>query len=479
MRRAKWGRLGIACSLGLAWGCASAPRDAGVGEVSRIVEERTGQRLEWQPGQPIEPPTDDDLQAQLAGGLTADEAVAVAFRRNRDLLAALEGLGIARADLMAARTIRNPILDAEVHFPGEDLAPYELTLTQTLIDLLHLRRNRAIGAAEFEAARLRVTAAVVGFAGQVKARYYTLQAAQAALAQQRTMAVAAEAAAELAQRQHDAGNITDLDLETEQALYEEAKLGLARAQLDEVAARERLLADLGALGQLPLQLPAMSPPPPGEEPTAEELETVLAERLDLAIAEAELAKVRQSLRGARGAAVWDELAVGVHRDREASGERADGLSAEVPIPIFDSGLSARTRADALLRQAELRIQALTSSARSEVREARERLLEARARATYIASVVIPRRERILYLTQLEYNAMLRGVYDLIRARQGLAAAHREGVFALLDYWLARTELDVAMSGVTGFGVTAQREGLPRLEGFLPPGGQEPAEREGH
>lgn len=458
-------------------GCASVPRDAGIAEVNRLVEERTGQRLSWEPGQPIEPPDDQQLVAELQGALTVDRAVEIALRRNRDLLAALEELGIARGDLMAARTVRNPVLDAEVHFPGEPFRPYELTLTQTLVDLLRLRRNRAIGAAEFEVARLRVAGAVIGFAGEVRANYYTLQAAQAALAQQQTITTAAEAAAQLAQRQHDAGNINDLDLEVEQALYEEAKLDLARAQLDELEARERLLTDLGALQAQPLQLPPLAAPPTEPEHTAEDVDALFAQRVDLHLAEAELQAARLTLPGARAAAVFDELAVGVHRDREAGGERTRGWSAEIPIPLFDSGLAAGTRAAGMLRRAEQRLHALAVTARSEARAARERLLEARARAEYVATVVVPRRQRILYLTQLEYNAMIRGVYDLIRARQGLAAAERERVLALLDYWLARTELDLATSGVTGFTVRAERPTLPRLELFLPDGRPAPGEEE--
>jgi cobalt-zinc-cadmium efflux system outer membrane protein len=461
----------------LASGCASVPRDAGIAEVNRLVEQRTGQRLSWEPGQPIEPPDDQQLVAELQTGVTVDRAVEIALRHNRDLLAALEELGIARADLMAARTVRNPILDAEVHFPGERFKPYELTLTQTLIDLLRLRRNRAIGAAEFEAARLRIAGAVIGFAGEVRADYYTLQAAQAALAQQHTITSAAEAAAQLAKRQHDAGNINDLDLEVEQALYAEAKLELARAQLDELEARERLFADFGALQAQPLQLPPLAAPPAEPERTAEDVDSLFAQRVDLTLAEAELQAARLTLPGARAAAVFDELAVGVHRDREAGGERTSGWSAEVPVPLFDSGLAAGTRATAILRRAEQRLHALAVTARSEVRAARERLLEARARAEYVATVVVPRRQRILYLTQLEYNAMIRGVYDLIRARQGLATSERERVLALLDYWLARTELDLATSGVTGFTVREERPSLPRLELFLPDGRPEPGEEE--
>ena len=456
-----WGmRAALAAAALLAVACASVPRDAGVGDVRKIVEERSGQRLAWDPDQPIEPPSDEQLRPLLAGELTVERAVEIALANNRDLLATLESLGVARADLIAASTVRNPVFDGEVRFPGK---PFEIGIIQTLVDLFQLPRRRALGAVGFEAARLRVTGAVLGFAAEVRADYYTLQAAQQALAQQRTMAAAAEVSAELARRQHDAGNISDLDLENEQALYERAKLDLARAELDELQSRERLLASLGALEILPLTLPAQAPPDEGgQERSLEEVEAALPRRLDVSIAQAELEAARRALPLARSS-TWDELALGVHHEREPEGESTTGPAVEIPLPLFDRGLAGRTRAVANLRRAEQRLHALTVSARSEARAARERLLEARARADYLRSVVVPRRERILSLTQLEYNAMQRGVYDLIRARQELSNALREQVMAIRDYWLARTGLDAVMSGVAGFSARPERASMSGMD----------------
>ena len=450
----------IAAVALLAAGCASVPRDAGISEVRKAVEERSGQTIAWSPERPVEPPSDERLRPLLQGDLTVDRAVEIALANNRDLLATLEELGVARADLIAASTIRNPVFDGEVRFPGDPKNPFEIGITQTLVDLFQLRRRRALGQAAFEAARLRVTGSVLGFAAGVRADYYTLQAAQAALAQQRTVTEAAEASAELARRQHDAGNVSDLDLENEQALYERAKLDLARAELDELQSRERLLADLGALETVPLTLPAQAMPAEAAEGTQErsleEIEASLSGRIDVALAQAEVEAARRALPLARSQA-FDELALGVHQEREPEGEKTTGPAVAIPIPIFDRGLAGKARAAASLRMAEQRLHALTVNARSEARAARERLLEARARADYLRTVAVPRRQRILYLTQLEYNAMQRGVYDLLRARQGLSEVLHEQVMAIRDYWLARTELDAAVSGAAGFSKMSRME----------------------
>ena len=465
----------------LAAGCASVPRDAGLSGVQKTVEEQSGQRLDWSPAQSIEPPTDERLRALLEGELTAERAVEIALTNNRDLLAALEELGVARADLIAARTVRNPIFDGEMRFDGNPGNPFEIAVMQTLIDLFRLRKRRALGQAEFVAAQLRVTGAVLGFTAEVKADYYTLQAAQQALAQQRTITAAAEASAELSRRQHDAGNISDLDLELEQSIYEGAKLDLARAELDEIRSRERLLAALGALETLPLTLPPQALPAEGGqerslERSLEEVEAALPRRLDLSLAQAKVEAARRALPLA-GTSTYDELAAGVHYEREPDGKKTAGPAVAIPIPIFDRGLAGRARAAAGLRVAEQRLHALTVNARSEARTALESLLEAKARADYLGTVVVPRRQRILNLTQLEYNAMLRGVFDLIRARQGLSDALREQVMAIRDYWLARTELDAAVSGVLGFSARPERPELRRMDLFEPSPQQESKENE--
>src|SRR5438034_7116996 len=85
-------------------------------------------------------------------------------------------------------------------------------------------------------------------AGNVKTAFYTLQGAEQMLELRQTVAHATELSAEIAGRQREAGNIMDLDLASERALADEAKLDLARAEADVLAGREELNALLGLWG---------------------------------------------------------------------------------------------------------------------------------------------------------------------------------------------------------------------------------------
>jgi len=463
-------RIAFLFPAALLTGCASVPRDAGFSDVEKAVTERTGHKVVWQDASRSEPPTTDDaVKPLLQGELTLDQVVQIALANNRNLQATLAELGIARADLIEAVTVRNPILDGEIRFQGEPRNPFEIAITQTLLDLFQLPSRRRFGRALFEASKLRVTGTVINFAAEVRSHYYDLQAAQQILARQRVITDAARASTELSQGQHIAGNISDLDLENEQGLYEQAKLDLARAELEALQAREILVADLGLVdAKTSFKLPERFTPIPEKEISLENLEErALAERLDLQVTRQELEAAQRRVPVARWA-VFSDLSVSVHHDGESDGQVTTGPGLAVPIPIFNRAAGQRARAAALLRQAQEQLAALTVSARSEVRAARERLLEARARSEYLRDVLLPRRLRILFLTQLEYNAMLRGVFQLIQSRQSVASAERELVLAQRDYWMARSDLDTALAGVARFSARPEAPKFMRPDPSRPP-----------
>ncbi|HKO57340.1 MAG TPA: TolC family protein [Thermoanaerobaculia bacterium] len=405
-------------------GCATVP--SGIDEVQREVAQRA---------RPA---------AATDGELTADKAVAIALANNPRLQATLAEVGIARAELMQANTISNPLFEAEVRWPRDPFRPYELRLAQTLVDLIQLPRRRALGRAAFDAAKLRVTSEVLRFAGDVRMRYYDALAARQQAAMSRTAFEAAQAAAELARKQHQAGNITDLELENEQARYEQAKLDLARAE-------QRLLLGREALGRLlvmsDVRLPASFPELPTEELTQQQLEQVAAARrldIDIARREADIMKRRVPL--ARLAALG-EITADVHYQRDAAGARTVGPGIEFPIPLFNNGAAARTRAEAEYVRAAQTLNAMLGESASQLRSANATLQEARARVLYYRDVLLPRRRRIVELTKLEHNAMLIGVYQLLQARQEEAQAARDYLDAQRDYWTARNDLDAALNGV--------------------------------
>lgn len=426
--------------------CASVPRNAGADEVQQALTQRGGPVVEWR----TQPLTADDerIARMLQDELTPEEAVAVAMVNNPRLQVTLAELGIARADLIEASTITNPVFEFEIRFPGEPYRPYELRLAQSLIELIQLPRRRAVGRAAFDAAQMRVSSEVLRFAGDVRSAYFDVIAATQHVALSRTIAASAQTAADVAVRQHRAENITDLDLENEQALYEQAKLDLARAEQQLLIARESLVRAMGLRNaNVEWRVPGTFPALPESELEQQDLERLAAaQRLDIAIARREMEVAQRQVPLTR-LAVLDETVFDVHYEREPEGTRTVGPGIELPIPIFNTGRAARTRAEAQYLRARHLLNALEAESASQIRAARTTLAEARARAEYYRDVVVPRRGRIVELTKLEHNAMLVGIFQLLQARQNEMQARRDSIEAQREYWSARTNLDLAVQGV--------------------------------
>ncbi len=444
MSRLPTAALSAVFLLGVCAGCAAKHRDAGFGEVQATIHDRSGFQAYWAQQAPEDRAVEETIRTLLAEEVTESSAVEIALLNNHRLQATFEELGIARADLLEARLIRNPVLGAEIRYPSR---PIELSLTQSIMDLITLRRRKGVAAASFEAAKQRVADEVLRTIAEVQSVFYKLQAAEQTRRMRQSAVDGARAAAELAIRQHEAGNISDLDLENEQAMFAQAKLDLAGSEVDVLDERERLNRLLGVWGvQTTWRLRANLPELPSSEVDLEDVESLaVSRRLDLGAARHEVEAAARAVGLARPEAIGEILA-GVHREREPGGLNTTGPAVDLPIPLFNRGRARRARAEAVFRQAVENYAALAVQIRSEVRGARDHLSLARSRAEYYKDVLLPRRERIVAFSQERYNFMLADVFQLLLAKQNEIAARGGYIEALRDYWIARVELERAAGG---------------------------------
>ena len=433
---------------GLVSGCATIPRQAGFPEVAKTVEQRTGWQVPQYAGAPTAPVA-EKIRDLLREELTPDSAVRIALLNNRALQATLEELGIARADAIQASLLSNPVFSGHARVP-EDAGKtnLELALAQSVVDTLLLPLRRRVARAQFEQTKLQVTDAILRFLVEVKTAYYTAQAAEQLVTMRRTVLQAAEAAAELAQRQFDAGNIRDFDLATEQAAYEEAQVELTRAETEQVATREALTKIFGLSGSDAgsWRMAAMLPDLLATDPKREALETLaLRERLDLAAARQELEALRRGLTVARFGILPASVAA-INTETEPDGDQVTGPMWDVEVPIFDWGQARRGRLKAQLRQSEHRLAALEVAVRSEVRTAAERLAAQRQLVERYRDRLVPLRRQIVESSQRHFNYMLIGAFQLLQLKQQEIAAQLASIEALRDYWIARAELERAVGG---------------------------------
>jgi cobalt-zinc-cadmium efflux system outer membrane protein len=424
---------------------AADKSDEAFRDLADAVHARTGKRAQWNRGSPQDAEAERFVETFLRRHLTADSAVQIALLNNRNLQATYEEIGIAQADLVEAGLLRNPIFEIERRFSGRAL---EMDVFNEFIDLLLLPLRKRAAKAEFEAAKLRIAHEVLTQIAEVRAAFYEHQGDAQLVDLNRTVEKASEDSAAVALRLHEAGNTTDLDLANEQAQHVQMKLEFAKAQSAALGSREKLNSLVGAWGtQTTWKIAPRLPELPTKEVAASRLEArAITQRLDLSAArQATIAQGRSAGIAAVGT-MLNELEVGAHYEREPEGDSTIGPSLRLPIPLFNFGQGASMRAHAKFRQNQQKYFALAVQIRSDVRAARDRMLLARQRAEYLKSTVLPLRSRIVQETQLQYNAMHLGAFELLRAKQEEVNAGKEHVEALRDYWVARAELEKAVGG---------------------------------
>jgi len=458
-------------SIGLISGCATASKGAGFREVTQTVEDRTGFRVHWNQGTPEDAQVTEKLQALLQEELTAETAIQIALLNNGALQATFEELGIAQADFVQAGLLKNPVFAGHVRFPdkSDEGTNTEFSVSQDFLALFLRPVRKKLAAAQLEEAKLQVSAAVLGLAAEVRSAYYTLQGAEQTHRMLGTIVQAAQAAVELAERQHAAGNINDLMLANEQAAFQQARLDLTRSEAEVSAERERLNRLLGLETRGTWKISDRLPDLPAEEFSAQDLEAkALSESLDLAAARQEVLVLEEALALIRRGVV-PSVNVGADTEREPDGTRVTGPNFEMELPIFDRRQAALARAEAQLRQSRQRLSALETRIRSEVRTALDRVRISREVVERYRSTLIPLREKIVAESQKHYNFMLIGVFQLLQAKRDEVDAYREYIEAFRDYWNARTDLERAVNGglIAGeMGPRSPAESAKRREGIL-------------
>ncbi|MCU0952864.1 MAG: TolC family protein [Burkholderiaceae bacterium] len=384
-------------------------------------------------------------------------------------------LGIARAEVIEAVEVANP----GVSFTRMNLSPgagYNQTMGVSLpfVDVLLLPLRARWAQQQYERHGIEVAQAVIGLTVEVEAAWYRAVAAQQVADMRTAVAEGADATAELAQRFFDAGNISELQLKREQAVATQFRIDAAQARAD--ALRERLeFGNLLGLGPTDGEwsLADRLPMPVAAEDDAEAL-VRLAEssNLELQAARLQEAQLRSALRTTRTTRWIGGVEAGAEREKEADGSRLTGPTLNLELPLFNQGQSKLARVEALLAEAQARVQLADLNATNAVRTGSRALAEHRQIVALHRDALIPQRERIVERSQQEQNFMLIGVFELVQAKVEEYDAYQSYLEAVRDYWLARVDLMRAV-GQRLPSDAASGEPTPSVQDILTPKGGMP------
>ena len=116
--------------------------------------------------------------------------------------------------------------------------------------------------------------------------------------------------------------------------------------------------------------------------------------------------------------------------------------------MFDWGGAARTRAQAEVEQSAAQLQDTAVRARGEVRAAWLTYRTALDLARQQQGEVVPLRQFISDETTLRYNGMLASVWDMLAEARNSTQAVAHAIEAQRDFWLAETDLQLALTGTS-------------------------------
>ena len=447
----------MAAVLALA-GCASISPDG----LRGAVQSHTASRL---PDGAQLPPT--DLQARdaaqqridewLRQPLDMDQSVRIALLNNPGLQARLAQLGVQDADRVQALTLPNPTL-ALGRMVNSDEREIERQLSFGLVSLITLPWRSRWQGMQMEQATLTAAQDVLRLAADTRRAWLRAVAARQQLASSERMHEAAEAGAELARRMARVGNFSRLQQARELSIQQDTAAQLARARLAATAEHEQLARLMGLWGRridfkLPDQLPAI-PQAATQLRAGDDAEaTALRERLDLRALRRDLDQLAERRGWARLGAMFGDIGLGYSRNTAT--DRATGHSdvtrgweIDLPLPLFDWGGAASGRARAELQRSAAQLQQGAIQARAEARSSWMRYRTAWDLAHQQQAEVLPLRRFIQDETMLRYNGMFVSVWELLAEARNSAQAVATATDAQRDFWLADTDLQLALAGTS-------------------------------
>ena len=435
----------VVVALGLG-ACTTVSERHLEGEVSRQLAFAGGAATRWRRDAAADAAIDALVRQKLAAGVTEDVAVELALLANPDVQLALESLGLARANYLAATVPADPALSwSRRNLRGGPGSNVEVALLQNLTSLWTLPARRRAAQRDLAADKLLVANKLLEIIAATRRAWIAYAAAeqqQVGFARREDLA---RLSAELAQRYQQAGNLALEEALDEQDHWREIQGEFAEVTLQRDAARVELtrwmgVPELNNAWALSGELP---PVPEAELATTDLEAAALQNRLDITAARERLKARLASGRLARQLRFMPELAAGPSREREPSGERVAGIEIDALLPLFSAPELALAASDSAARVALRELEAVLLQARADIRQGQAELATARSLAWQWQESLLPLRESAAEIAQRKFHYMLIGPFEAMAVRAQVHEAAAAAAVARGAYWQAKINLALA------------------------------------
>ncbi|MDP2126325.1 MAG: TolC family protein [Pseudohongiella sp.] len=379
---------------------------------------------------------------------TIASAQQLALQRSPRIASIFVELGIHEADVVQQRLRANPGMELSLMRPDSG-GRWQMEFSVSLGLLDWLSRQRRIALAETEQARWQAQAwrLLHEELGHVRSVWLHAVAAQQKLQIHRELHESATVAADFAGVLFEAGNISELELLSNQSIADQRQAQLMQAEFDAIKARNQLQQSLG-LAELenisvPERLPSVTQHAADSGPPETERLMQLAREHQPALqlmqfeqqqkqAALALAVRRTGLRGA---------GLELITERESSGERQHGFALSVEAPVFDNGDTQLSVMQGQLQLALIQQQMIEAEIRTGIRTSLQEIWSSLQQLNLLNSDELPRLQRMMALSVQEYNFMLRGTFDLLAIADLMLDARMRQVNASEQYWRSYSTLE--------------------------------------
>jgi outer membrane protein, heavy metal efflux system len=360
--------------------CATTGRAPDRGTVDAAIRSRGLSGIRVEGTTPLPP------DASIDDGLTSQEAVAIALWNSPSFQATLADLGIARADLVEAGLLRNPVFS--LLFPW---GPKQLEWTlQFPFDALW-QRPRRVAAAQLNAQAVgeRLVWDALTLVAQARAAHAEALIADRRLQLTIEITDLVERLTGITEARLRAGDISEL--EARSARTDAARVQVVRRAVehDRNLARLTLAATIGLdlMGEQLRPVPNKGVDPAACGTEAARLEDALASRPDVRAAEIGIEAAAQRARWERSRVV---TLFGI---LDANGQGAEGFEigpgVGLDVPLFSRNQGGIGRADAEVERASRQYAAVRAQVVSDVRSAAVRVQQAEQAISAWRSEIVP------------------------------------------------------------------------------------------
>jgi len=413
----------------------------------------------------------------LSNGLSRDEAVQVALLNNPRARAAMQDVGVSRADFVQSKLFSNPTLALSFRFPdGGGLANFETALTQNIAELWLIPSRKEVAQRQLDRTILQSAQIIAAIAFDARRAYTrTAKASQQEVVVHETLEIA-ERLLETAELRRQAGTGSEIDVNLARTKKLEGETNLRNARLAALEAHSELARVLGMTESPETLAPEVSLPEPlNWVLSPESLQRIAMEnRLDLRIIEQsvghaearvkeERARFMKSLdvgfaleraeRRSRGGRDWlqetvyDSLQSGqltppnlMPRESQGNDVMA-GPTFAIELPLWDQNQAQIAKAERLLEQTRLFRDALLVDAAQDIYSRLARAKTAAENAVFYRDEQLPAAERNVSLSREAYKAGRLSFLSVLEAERTYLAARSGYLDALESAAIATVELE--------------------------------------